>query len=146
MPLRDGDDALMVNWAEITTVKETDSEVLYHNSFVTNHKITENSVEAVAAAGRCRWKIENEDINTLKNHGYSLEHNYGHGGEFLSSLLASLILIAFLFHTVLDITDGKFRLLRNVLPSRKEFFNDIRSLIRYLPFSSLRNLFDFMSS
>ncbi len=146
VPLRDGDDALIVNWAEITIVKETDSEVLYHNSFATNHKITENNVEAVAAAGRCRWKIENENINTLKNHGYNLEHNYGHGGEFLSSLLASLIIIAFLFHTVLDIADGKYRLLRNILSSRKDFFNNIRSLILYLPFDSLHDLFDFMIS
>ena len=74
VPLRDGDDALRVNWAELTTVNETGGKVLYHNSSVTNHKITENNVEAVTAAGRCRRKTENEDINTLKNHGYNLEH------------------------------------------------------------------------
>ena len=28
-------------------------------------------------AGRCRWKIENETFNTLKNQGYNFEHNYG---------------------------------------------------------------------
>lgn len=146
VPLRDGDDALTVNWVEITVVNETDGKVLYHNSFVTNHKITENNAEAAVAAGRCRWKVENEDINTLKNHGYNLEHNYGHGGKFLSSLLASLILIAFLFHTVLDIADGKFRMLRDFFSSRKEFFNDIRALIRYLRFESLELLLDYMIS
>ncbi|MCP4113089.1 MAG: ISNCY family transposase, partial [Desulfobacteraceae bacterium] len=146
VPLRDGDDALAVNWLEITVMNEADNKNLYHNSFVTNHKITGKNAEAVAAAGRCRWKIENEDINTLKNHGYSLEHNYGHGGEFLSSLLASLILIAFLFHTVLDIADGKYRMLRDFLSSRKDFFSNIRSLILYLPFESLHDLFDFMIS
>ena len=82
----------------------------------------------------------------MKNNGYNLEHNYGHGGKFLSSLLASLILIAFLFHTVLDIADGKYRMLRDILPSRKEFFNDIRALIRYLRFDSLKALLDFMIS
>ncbi|MCP4110812.1 MAG: ISNCY family transposase [Desulfobacteraceae bacterium] len=146
VPLRYGDDALRADWAEITTVNETDGKVLYHNSFVTNHKITENNVEAVTAAGRCRWKTENENINTLKNNGYNLEHNYGHGGKFLSSLLASLILIAFLFHTILDIADGKYRMLRDILPSRKEFFNDIRALIRYLRFNSPESLLDFMIS
>jgi hypothetical protein len=35
-------------------------------------------------AGRCRWKIENECFNTLKNQGYHLEHNYGHGQKNLS--------------------------------------------------------------
>jgi hypothetical protein len=146
LPLRYGDDALIVNRAELTTVNETNNKVLYHNSFITNHKITEKNVEALVAAGRCRWKIENENNNTLKNNGYNLEHNYGHGGEFLSSLLASLILIAFLFHTILDITNGKYKLLRDILSSRKDFFNDIRALIRYLRFESLQHLFDFMSS
>jgi len=146
VPLRDGNDALRVNWTEITTTNETNNKVSYHNSFITNHIITENNVEAVVAAGRCRWKIENEDINTLKNHGYNLGHNYGHGGEFLSSFLASLILIAFLFHTILDITDRKYRLLRNIISSRKDFFNNIRTLILFLPFDSVYNLFDFMIS
>lgn len=146
VPLRDGDDALAVNWLEITVVNETNNEILYHNSFVTNHEITGKNAEAAAAAGRCRWKIENEDINTLKNHGYSLEHSYGHGGEFLSSLFASLILIAFLFHTVLGIVGGKYKVLRDILPSRKEFFSDVRALIRYLRFESLQQLFDFMIS
>jgi hypothetical protein len=31
------------------------------------------------AAGRARWKVENENNNTLKTKGYHLEHNYGHG-------------------------------------------------------------------
>ncbi len=144
VPLRDGDDALDVNWIDITVMNETDNKTLYHNSFITNHKITEKKADAVAAAGRCRWKVENEDINTLKNHGYNLEHNYGHGEKFLSSLLASLILIAFLFHTLLDIAKGKYKALRSNLPSRKELFSDIRALIRYLCFDSLQQLFDFM--
>jgi len=146
VPLRDGDDALAVNWIDITVVNETNNETLYHNSFISNHKITEKRAEAIAAAGRCRWKVENENINTLKTHGYNLEHNYGHGEKFLSSLLVSLILIAFLFHTILDIAAGKYKALRNALPSRKEFFSDVRALIRYLCFESLEQLFDFMIS
>ena len=30
------------------------------------------------------WKIENEGFNTLKNHGYHLKHNFGHGQQHLS--------------------------------------------------------------
>lgn len=146
VPLRDGNDALDVNWLDIKVLNEIDNEELYHNSFITNHRINEKKAEAVAVAGRCRWKVENEDINTLKNHGYNLEHNYGHGGKFLSSLLVSLILIAFLFHTILNIVDKKYKVLRESLPSRKELFIDIRTLIRYLCFDSLQQLFDFMIS
>ena len=141
--LRNGDDALRVNWAEMTTVNEH-NEIIYKNSFITNHGISEKNIEAVVAAGRSRWKIENEGINTLKNQGYNLTHNYGHGGKFLSSFLASLILIAFLFHTVLDITGKKYGMLRCILSSRKELFSDIRSLIKYICFDSLQDLFDFM--
>jgi len=57
-----------------------------------------------------RWKIENEN-NTLKTKGYHFEHNYGHGKQFLSSLLATLILLAYLLHTLLDLMDDKFCLL-----------------------------------
>jgi hypothetical protein len=46
-----------------------------------------------------------ENNNTLKTKGYNLEHNYGHGKRHLSSLLATLNLLAFLFHTALDLVD-----------------------------------------
>ena len=55
---------------------------------------------ALAASGRARWKIENENNNTLKTKGYHLEHNFGHGQQHLSSLLDAMNILAFLFHTV----------------------------------------------
>ena len=146
LPLRDGDDALKVNWVDIEVVNEIDNKPLYHNSFISNHKITEKKVEAVAAGGRCRWKVENEEINTLKNKGYNLEHNYGHGEKFLSSLLASFILISLLFHTVLEIIGGNYKALKSILPSRKELFSDMRAMIRYLCFESFKKLLEFMIS
>ncbi len=30
----------------------------------------------LAFGARARWKIENETFNTLKNHGYHLDHNF----------------------------------------------------------------------
>ena len=38
--------------------------------------------------------------------------DFGHGQQFLSSLLATLILLAYLLHTLLDLMDNKFCLLR----------------------------------
>ena len=92
--LRDGDDALLVNWCELTTTDES-GNVLYHNTFVTNLALDDRKVLEVVAAGRCRWKIENENNNTLKTKGYHFEHNYGHGQQYLSSVLASLIIRPF---------------------------------------------------
>lgn len=65
VPLRDSADALTVNWVELTISKQ-DGEVLYQNAFATNLKITDHNVEILVAGGRCRWKIENENNNTLK--------------------------------------------------------------------------------
>lgn len=102
------------------------------------------NVAEVVEAGRGRWKIENENNNTLKTKGYHFEHNFGHGKQHLSSLLASLIILAFLIHTVLEWMDGKYRLLRKKLPSRKRLFNDIRTLTSYLCFETWEALMDFM--
>jgi hypothetical protein len=143
IPLRDSEDALLVNWCELTTTDQN-GKVLYHNAFATSLALDENNVEAVVAAGRCRWKIENETFNTLKNQGYHFEHNYGHGQQHLSSLLASLIILAFLVHTVLEWMDGKYQLLRKKLPSRQRLFNDIRTLTSYLYFETWEVLMDFM--
>jgi hypothetical protein len=87
-------------------VSEETGEVLYHNTFATNHSVTEQTVRDTVTAGRCRWKIENEGNNVLKNQGYHFEHNFGHGEKNLSMVLLSLLLLAFLCHTVLhDLPD-----------------------------------------
>jgi len=143
VPLRDGDDALMVNWCELITTRE-DGTIVYKNAFATNHIITENNVAEIVKAGRTRWKIENENNNILKNNGYNLEHNFGHGKKYLSSLLLTLNILAFLFHTVLGLMDEKYQELRRKLPTRKTFFEDIRALTKYLCFDSWDYMLTFM--
>jgi hypothetical protein len=130
IPLRDGDGALGVNWCELTTTDES-GQVLYHNAFATSLSLDDRRVLEVVAAGRSRWKIENENNNTLKTKGYHFEHNYGHGQQYLSSVLASLIILAFLVHTVLEWMDDPYQLLRRKLPSRQRLFSDIRTLTSY---------------
>lgn len=143
LPLREGDDALLVNWCELITTDET-GKTLYHNSFVTDHRITDDNVKAIVQAGRTRWKIENENNNTLKTKGYHFEHNYGHGHQHLASLLATLSLLALLFHTVLDRFDQQYRQLREHLSVRTTFFDDLRALTRYICFASWESMLEFM--
>ncbi len=143
VPLRDSDKALLVNWCEITTRTE-DGKVLYRNAFATSLVINDASVAEVVASGRARWKIENENNNTLKTKGYHFEHNFGHGEQFLSALLATLILLAYLLHTLLHLMDDKFCLLRQKLPSRRRLFDDMKALTTYLCFDSWEHLLDFM--
>ncbi len=143
IPLRDADDALEVNWCELVTTDDS-SKVLYRNAFATSLALDDGNVAEVVAAGRSRWKIENENNNTLKTKGYHFAHNFGHGQQHLSSLLASLIILAFLTHTVLEWMDDKYRLLRQKRSSRQRLFNDIRTLTSYLCFETWEALMDFM--
>jgi hypothetical protein len=143
LALRDSDDAMRVNWCELKTVRD-DDKVMYYNTFITDHALTTANVAEIVAAGRSRWKIENENNNTLKTKGYHFEHNFGHGKKNLASVLATLILLAFLFHTVLDYIDKFYQLLRAELPSRETFFNDVRALTRYICFESWQHLLEFM--
>jgi len=142
--LRDGPGALAVNWLEITSVNAKTGEQLYHNSFITTHRLSAENVSQVAQAGRGRWKVENENNNVLKTKGYHIEHNFGHGQKYLAAFLLSLNLLAFLFHTVLQWGDDKYALLRQVLVRRQTFFDDIRALTRYIVFESWHHLMDFM--
>lgn len=143
LPLRDGGDALEVNWCELTTT-DANGKVLYRNAFASNHPIDARNVEAMVQAGRTRWKVENENNNTLKTKGYHLTHNFGHGKRYLSATLATLNLLAFLLHTVLDRMDSKYQLIRAKLPSRKMFFQHIQALTCYHCFESFDALLDFM--
>jgi hypothetical protein len=143
VPLRDTDDALLVNWCEIITRTE-DGMVIYRNAFATSIVIDDANVAEVVASGRARWKIENENNNTLKTKGYHFEHNFGHGEHFLSSLLATLILLAYLLHTLLDLMDDTFCLLRQKLPSRRRLFDDMKALTTYFCFDSWEHLLNFM--
>jgi len=145
VPLRNGNDAMLVHWCELVMTHETTGKILYHNTFVTNHSVTVDNVALIVQAGRTRWKIENENNNTLKTKGYHLEHNFGHGKQHLSNVLISLNLLAFLVHTVQELTDPAYQILRQALGARKTFFNDLRALTRYVVFDDWDALFRFMA-
>lgn len=79
-------------------------------------------------AGRARLKVENESNNTLKSKCYHLTHNLGHGKQHLATLLVPLNLLAFLMHTVLELMDSGYGLIREKMPTRKAFYQDIQTL------------------
>lgn len=144
LPLRSGDDGLFVNWCELHITDAVSGNSLFHNAWITNHQITDANVIAACQLGRTRWKIENEAINVLKNQGYHLEHNFGHGDKHLSSCLFTLNLLAFLAHTALYLANLQYRLIRQALVKRITFFDDLRALTRYMLFISWEHLLTFM--
>lgn len=144
LPLRAGDDALCVNWCEVTLSNEQTGEILFKSAFITNFSLSDKTVVNVVRAGRARWKNENESHNTLKNHGYNLEHNFGHDDHYLSMILLCLNLLAFLIHTFIELSDAIFQAVRQELGSRKTFWNDVCALTRYQTSDSWSHLLNFM--
>jgi len=143
VPLKEGGDALKVNWAELF-IFDKEGNVRKRFSYITNHIITEHNIVSLIEAGRAKCKIENENNNTLKTKGYHLEHNFGHGEKQLSNFLLSLNLLSFLFHTILEWFDLRYALLRKTLPRRKEFFNHIKCLTYYICFKNWTDMLIFM--
>ena len=139
VPLRDGKDALKVNWFEIEIVN-AQGETTYRNSFVTDLPVGADTVVELAACGRARWKIENETFNVLKTNGYHLEHSFGHGKQNLAAILVSLNLLAFAIHTVCDIGDELWRAARAKLGPRYNFFSKLAAITTYLIFPSWDDL------
>ena len=144
LPLRADAGALLVNWCEVTLVHAQTGEQLYSNSFATNYALSQNNVAEVVRSGRARWKTENENYNTLKNHGYHLEHNFGHGKQYLSAILTSLNLLAFLLHTVLWLSEPTALQVRSALGTLQTFWGDVRTLTRFFYYRNWADLFDFM--
>jgi hypothetical protein len=141
--LRNSDDSLEVNWVELSILGQ-DGQRPFHTACITSHLISEENVQQLVQAARTRWKIENEDINTLKTKGYHFEHNFGHGKLFLAQTLLALNLLAFLFHTALELLDRRCALIRRTLPRRDTFFQHLGVLTQYMCFEGWQQLMLFM--
>jgi hypothetical protein len=128
-------------WGTVVEVWEHDrrSKQLYHNAWFTDLEVTPDNVAAVVRMGRSRWKIENEQFNVHKNHGYELEHNYGHGTQTLSMVFYLLNLLAFVAHVILERGD---RLYQRCLAttSRRELWNTLRTAMRMILVTSWAQL------
>ncbi len=144
VPVRGGADTMTVNWLMIE-IRNAAGDVTYRNSFITDLPVDRDTVVDLAACGRARWKIENESFNTLKTKGYNLEHNFGHGKQHLSAVLAILNLLAFTFHTVAELTHDLWPQAINKTGARNRFFERLRSITVFLVFPSWQHLLTTMA-
>ena len=94
--------------------------------------------------GRARWKIENEHNNVLKNRGYNLEHNFGHGKQHASEIFLLLNLLAFQFHTILELCDEDYRKAGTSFGRRDSYFHHIQAALRYALHASWRDFLLFV--
>lgn len=143
MPLTQSD-KVFVNFVEVWERNKA-GQVIYHNAWVTDFEVTAANVATIVGIGRSRWKIENEQFNVQKNHGYELEHNYGHGERGLSLVFYLLNLLAFLAHQVLDLGDRLYRACR-ANEARRSLWQQLRVYFKKLVFESWAALLQFQLS
>lgn len=146
VPLNKRKDTIRVNYLSLTIIsidEDGNEKINYRSSWVTDLEVQPNNVKILAETGRCRWKIENECFNTLKNQGYHLEHNYGHGAEHLAFNIYLLTLVAFLFHQVFELTDLLYQACRQKLGSKTHLWETLRAYIKILVFDTWEGLLKF---
>jgi hypothetical protein len=143
VPLNGSPNADQVNFFQYWIIDKK-GKTTYRNSWVTDLIVSRENVQHLVKGGRARWKIENETFNTLKNQGYHIEHNYGHGKQYLSMNFFVLNLLAFFVHQILELCDLSYQRCRTKFTSRKEFWNQLRCTFRIILFRDLNHLLDYL--
>lgn len=131
---------------EITFIQhmefKADQEVAKRFSWVTQLDVDASNVSKLVAGGRARWKIENETFNTLKNQGYHLEHNYGHGTKNLSTVFATLTFLAFLVDQVQQLCCPLFAKAMSQFNTKRAYWHHIRCCFEVLSLTSWQALYE----
>jgi len=114
-------------------------------TWVTDLDVTADNVREVARAGRARWRIENETFNTLKNQGYHYEHNYGHGENNLSVVLAMLMMLAFLVDQVQQRANSIFQEALKKKGAKCALWESMRQLFASFEVTSMEDIYRAMA-
>jgi hypothetical protein len=139
MPLNAARSDVRVNFIEYWEVSQDNVQ---HFSWVTDFRVTKQHVYKLMRGGRARWKIENETFNTLKNQGYNFDHNYGHGEQHLSVVLAMLMMLAFLVDQTQQLCCALFQAVWAKLGSKRLLWERIRALFFDYALESMRQLLE----
>ncbi len=137
-PLNESNSDELVNVLEYWEI-HPDGKV-QHFSWITDFLLTPDNAWEIMRGGRARWKIENETFNTLKNQGYHLEHNYGHGEQNLSVVLALLMMLAFLVDQVQQLCCPLFQAAWHKMKTKCHLWEEIRNCFHRLVFDSMTEL------
>jgi hypothetical protein len=129
-PLNQANPDLKVNFM-VYEEYNTKTKKLQRFSWVTDFPITRDNAYILMRGGRCRWKIENETFNTLKNQGYHFEHNFGLGKEHLSAVFAMLKMLAFLVDQAQQLCSPLFKAALEKAGSKRALWELQRNLFSY---------------
>lgn len=140
VPLNKSNQDTLVNfieyWEENTTTGKTQ-----RFCWITDFIVTDENVFLIMRGGRARWKIENETFNTLKNQGYGFGHNYGLGKNNLSTVFVLLMMLAFLVDQALQLCCVLFNEVWKKVKSKRQLWEDIRSMFRFFNIDSMESLY-----
>jgi len=127
---------------ELVPQKDGTNKSQYYGKWITDLEIRSDNAQTLIDAARARWKIENECFNSLKNHGYNIEHNYGHGSNHLCYNFYNFTLLAFTMHQIHQLTDKLFQEMRARFSRLGALWERIRNAVEFLFFSSMEMLWE----
>ena len=142
LSLNDSNQDVRVNFLQYAEYGPNGAERKW--SWVTDLEISRQNGRPLVKGGRCRWKIENETFNTLKNQGYHFEHNYGHGEKNLSVVFALLMMLAFLVDQVQQLCCPLFQAVWKRVGSKRALWERLRSHFWHFIFQSMQHLYQVM--
>ena len=109
-------------------------------SWITSIEVNAELVSLLVRGAKTRWKIENECFNTLKNQGYHLTHNYGHGEKHLAFNFYQVTLLAFTLQQISELCDLTYQACRKMAGSKRSLWEKLRTLINFHLFESMEQL------
>jgi hypothetical protein len=135
---------LLTNYIEYTETDKKTGETIFYSTWITDIPVHLKNIKELIEVARSRWKIENETFNTLKNQGYHLEHNYGHGKKNLATNFAILTFLAFLTDQIAQHLDKDFQEAKAVCKTFKSLWEKVRSVFYLLPTLSMSAIYRFI--
>ena len=137
VPLNESNANVRVNFLEYWEIQDGK---IRHFSWITDFTIDCHNAYSLMRGGRARWKIENETFNTLKNQGYHFEHNFGHGNNHLSVVLAMLMMLAFAIDQAQQLSCQLFQAAWKKCGSKRLLWERMRSRFSELPIDSMSDI------
>ena len=113
-------------------------------AYATDLDLNNKNFYHTMTGGRCRWKAENEVFNTMKNKGYGLGHNYGHGKKYLSTNVMLMIFLAFLFDQIFEIKNKLFNRTREIYKFKSYLWEAMRYAYKWCEFNNWEEFFLFL--
>lgn len=141
LPLNESNPHVRVDFMEVIEPLAGEGERRFTHILSPRLELNRPRSERLMWGGRARWKVENETFNTLKNQGYHLEHNYGHGHQNLSVVLMTLMMLAFLVDQSCQLSCPLFAAAYQQCGSKRKLWEGMRELFHCFELCSMQEIY-----